>query len=336
MRKEFHNDSEKKWIPDGFHFLGVEEAKTRRDITNRIHSYFQNSLFQEVIPPAFDFSSSFHNHVSDSDKNKIFKVRDASGYEISPSLDLTIQVVKGLAGLGTNNGNSRVYYIGKTIKESDGLSISRREVTQAGAELIGVSDGKTFCEILSLIDGLLSVVGYKKGVTLVLGHMRVIQSILEKMELNPKTLNAVIPNIYSKNIPELKKILVDENSHGLKEVLIHLLLDFDEESIISYLKEANLKFLLGISSIIEETITILSYSKMNLKSIDVCIDFSLFRDLDYYTGFIFQGYGKTEFTPVVTGGAYDTLFEKFSETEKKASGFAFNIDVLEDLLQKER
>jgi hypothetical protein len=31
MRSEFQGGSELKWIPDGFHFLGIEEAKKRRN-----------------------------------------------------------------------------------------------------------------------------------------------------------------------------------------------------------------------------------------------------------------------------------------------------------------
>lgn len=336
LRIEFNIDSEKKWIPDGFHFLGIEEAKNRRLTINKIHHFFEKSSFKEVIPPAFDFTSSFQNHVSESDKNKIFKVRDASGYEISPSLDLTIQVVKGLSGLVPEGEFPKVYYIGKTIKESDGLTISRRETTQAGAELIGSSDGTAFQEIFTMIDGLLKEVGYKNGITIVLGNMNVMLSLLDRLDLDLKTLNSIIPLIYSKNITELKKILKSIHNEELKDALLRLLLDFEEISIFEFLRSINFKYSLALESTIEETEALLAFSKNKLKNIDICIDYSLFRDLDYYTGFIFQGYGKTEFTPLVTGGAYDTLFEKFSKTGRKASGFAFNIDVLEDLLQNNR
>jgi ATP phosphoribosyltransferase regulatory subunit len=62
------------------------------------------------------------------------------------------------------------------------------------------------------------------------------------------------------------------------------------------------------------------------------MDYTLFRDLDYYTGFIFQGYGMGSSYPIFTGGAYDKLFEKFTGQEKKACGFALNIDIFEDII----
>ena len=69
MRSEFQGGSELKWIPDGFHFLGIEEAKKRRNTLDKIHSFFQKNEFNEVSPPTYDFSSSFQNHVIYSDNS---------------------------------------------------------------------------------------------------------------------------------------------------------------------------------------------------------------------------------------------------------------------------
>ena len=43
----------------------------------------------------------------------------------------------------------------------------------------------------------------------------------------------------------------------------------------------------------------------------VSIDFALLRDLDYYTGFIFEGYVPEIGFPLCGGGRYDSLLPKF-------------------------
>ena len=73
------------------------------------------------------------------------------------------------------------------------------------------------------------------------------------------------------------------------------------------------------------------YAKNNL-----IVDFSLIRDLDYYTGYIFHGYLKGNSLPLVTGGVYNHLYEKFSGITRDACGFAVNLDLLQEVLEKKK
>jgi len=333
MRSEFQGGSELKWIPDGFHFLGIEEVKKRRNTLDKIHSFFQQNEFDEVLPPTFDFSSSFQNHVIYSDKKKIIKSRDNRGVEISPSPDLTLQVVKGMAGFNSEFINSNVYYIGKIIKDIEGEINSRREFTQAGAEILGSSDVQSIKKILFLMDGLCNQLAIPQPITLVLGNVSIVISLLRSMGYPLESISKIIPFVYSKNKKELWDVLGDYNDKpDLKEILFKLFLSFDFLDIFTDLKILNQKYNLRISEIIDDSEQLLNYSKNNLNNISLCMDYTLFRDLDYYTGFIFQGYGMGSSYPIFTGGAYDKLFEKFTGQEKKACGFALNIDIYEDII----
>jgi ATP phosphoribosyltransferase regulatory subunit len=333
MKKEYRKGSEIKWIPDGFHFLGLQEAKKRRNNLNKIHAYFLENNFEEVDPPRFDFSSSFYNHIIDADKSKLFKARDLKGNEISPSIDLTLQVVKGIAGSSNIDKNLKVYYIGKIIKDSDGSTGSRREICQAGAEVIGTSDSSSIKNILFLINGLLKTLTLETKVTLVLGNMAVILSILNKIGVTREEMPIVLNLLYSKNKVELENILINFNTYPeLKKIFFKLLLSFNPSEILTELKLLNDKFTLGIGSNLTDTEDIFQYASNNLENINLCLDYSLYRDLDYYTGFIFQAYTDGSSEPILSGGAYDKLFEKFTGVERKACGFALNVDVYEDII----
>lgn len=336
MRSEFLGSSELKWIPDGFHFLGIEEAKKRRSTLNKIHSFFQEYKFQEVLPSGYDFTSSFQNHIMNSDKKKIFKSKDNRGVEISPSLDLTLQVVKGMAGFNSELSESNVYYIGKIIKDTEAEMGGRREYTQAGAEIIGSSHVNSIIKIFQLMDGLCKYLEIPHKITLVVGNVGVVMSILEIIGFPYYSISELIPLIYSKNKLELKKILNNYMKFPeLNDFLYKLHLSFDPNIILPELKILNTKYDLKISEIIEESEILFNASMENMNHLNLCLDCTLFRDLDYYTGFIFQGYGISSSQPIFTGGAYDKLFEKFTGQEKRACGFALNIDIYEDIIGNE-
>ncbi len=333
MKKEYRKGSEIKWIPDGFHFLSPVEAKKRRNNLDKIHAYFLENNFEEVDPPIFDFSSSFYDHIIYADKSKLFKARDLKGNEISPSIDLTLQVVKGIAGSGNIDKNLKVYYIGKIIKDSDGSTGSRREFCQAGAEVIGNSDSSTIKNILLLMNGLLKTLNIESKVTLVMGNMDVILSILNKIGVTEEEISIVLNLLYSKNKVELENILIKFNTYPeLKKIFFKLLLSFNPSEILPELKSVNEKYNLGMGSNLIDTEDIFQYAINNLENINLCLDYSLYRDLDYYTGFIFQAYTDGSPEPILSGGAYDKLFEKFTGVERKACGFALNVDVYEDIL----
>ncbi|NBU97489.1 MAG: hypothetical protein EBS19_04600, partial [Spirochaetia bacterium] len=107
---------------------------------------------------------------------------------------------------------------------------------------------------------------------------------------------------------------------------------FNPGEILPELKLLNEKFNLGMGNNLIETEDIFQYAYDNLENINMCLDYSLYRDLDYYTGFIFQAYTEGSPEPILSGGAYDRLFEKFTGVERKACGFALNVDVYEDIL----
>ncbi|MCB1178746.1 MAG: ATP phosphoribosyltransferase regulatory subunit [Leptospiraceae bacterium] len=334
MKKEYRTGTEIKWIPDGFHFLGPEETEKRRKLLGNLHSFFVDRGFLEVKPPGFDYSSTFYEHVSDTEKGKILKSRDLDGNEISPSLDLTIQVVKGMSGYKGKKGSSKVYYTGRIFKDAGRGLGRRREILQAGAEIIGHSNGNTFKLLLSLIDEILEKFYINRKLTIVLGNILVVSSIFDKLNFTEYQRKLLTGFIYRKDSFEITQFLKSiEISTDQIQVIVDLLLGFiPGNKVPDELKKLNQDWNLNLEETFKETEDILSYcSKM--KNLDLCLDYSLVRDMDYYTGFILHGYAGSNSTPVITGGAYDILFEKFSVEPKRACGFAININIFEELLE---
>lgn len=333
MKSHGKNISEIKWSPAGFHFLGPEDALQRRKLLDKIYWFFKEKGYVEVIPPGFDFSSSFSHYVSLSEQGKILKTRDLAGSEISPSIDLTIQVVKGMAGFAMKQGIQRIFYTGKVVKDNFKSSGERREFTQAGAEILGHSNGNAFKMLLSQVDSLHKLLEVSGKWTIVLGNTSVFSMITEYLKLNKQNKEILSRLLYSKDIFNLEQFL-DEyvSKKDIKYFLKKIILSMEEDELNKELLNISAKYKLKLEDCINESNGILQYSNKNLDSLDVCLDYSLIRDMDYYTGFVFHGYAEGLANPVIMGGAYDHLFEEFSGVSKRACGYAINIDMLEELV----
>ncbi|MCX7998469.1 MAG: ATP phosphoribosyltransferase regulatory subunit [Leptospiraceae bacterium] len=336
MNRDLQKHTELKWHPDGVHFLGPEEAKFRREILSQFESFFSKKGFQEVFLPSFDFSASFEHHVVSSERAKILKARDIQGIELSPSLDLTVQVVKGLAGYASElKASSKVFYFGKIFRDKPKGDGSRRETLQFGAEILGHSNGNTFKLLLSLIHSFLLEIGFSSPVTIVLGNMKIVQKILDLFQLDELESERFLELLYTKNLPFLREFLEKKNLNSFISFLETLILGVnDADDLIRLVETFNYQHKLGLEDCLDETSDILAYSKKHLSKIDLCLDYSFVRDIDYYTGFVFYGFADRESNPFVMGGAYDNLFERFSGVHKNACGLAFQIDTLEELLKK--
>jgi ATP phosphoribosyltransferase regulatory subunit len=327
--------AENKWIPDGFHFLGVEESKSRRALLDKIYIFFREKGYSEVTPPGFDFTSSFSNYIASNEEDKILKLKDSSGKDISPSFDLTLQVVKGLAGFTEEGLNQKVFYTGKIVKENYKQNTDRREIFQVGAEILGHSNANTFKMLFSHINDLVKEFNLKHKLTLILGNVNVIKTILSKFEFDREESSHFAKLLYQKDLPSLKEYMKNKKiDSNIQNLIAELTLSFDLNSSHKILKELTSRLNLDLNKFLIETEDLSEFSS-KLDSIDFCIDYSLVSDLDYYTGFLFQGYYTNISYPIFMGGAYDHLFFKFANIEKNACGFAFNLDNIEGIVRRE-
>lgn len=325
--------SEKKWIPDGFHFFGPNESSERRELLNSLGSKLKEFKYSEVFLPSFDYSSSFLLTMSAEDSSALYRFRDSDGNEISPSADLTVQAVKGMAGFAHRKENQRIFYQGKIFRDYGRKSGSRKEILQVGAEHIGGSGAPAILGILKEISGLFSGIKLRSPLTVVIGNVGVFHSVLESLELSRSEKRQLSFLLYRKNLPEIRRFLESRNASRIFPVLESLCLGF-----VSHKEDLGKKFAsLGLSDsfqkIISETGEIIG-SLGKTPGLEFCSDYTLIPDLEYYTGFVFQGYVSGSSEPVLTGGAYDHLYELFSGTQKDACGFAINVDALEAVLDQ--
>ncbi|TGK06669.1 ATP phosphoribosyltransferase regulatory subunit [Leptospira semungkisensis] len=323
--------SEKKWIPDGFHFLGPNESSERRKLLDSLSSGLKGFGYSEVFLPSFDYSSSFLLTVSAEDSSALYRFRDSDGNEISPSADLTVQAVKGMAGFAHRKENQRIFYQGKIFRDYGRKSGSRKEVLQIGAEHIGGSGASAILGILKEISSLFSALSLKSPLTIVLGNVNVFHSVLESLDLSRSEKRQLSFLLYRKNLPEIRRFLEKKGGMKIYPVLEALCLGFYSNAVDLASKFSSAGLSDSFQKIVSDTGEILK-SLGQVPGVEFCADYTLIPDLEYYTGFVFQGYVSGSSEPVLTGGSYDHLYELFSGTQKDACGFAVHVDALESIL----
>lgn len=329
--------SEIRWIPDGFHFHGPEKSVLRRRILNKITDIFLNLEYKEVFLPEFDYSATFTGHLSEGDQSSVLKSKDYAGSEISPSADLTIQVVKGIAGNHIDL-TQKIFYTSNIVKDNKVHNGRRRQTLQAGAEVIGNSDIATVKNLINEINSIVKSFNIQDEFVLVIGNTEVFKSIAAPWRMNKN----VTKLFYSKDWTRISKFLKDRGANkDILELFYGILFEYDSDKIFEKLDKAQRSvsgkdslgetYTMNIENIVYETKGIIGQ-----KELKIYPDFSLVRDLDYYTGYIFQGYLKGHSLPLVTGGVYNQLYEKFNGIPRDACGFAMNLDLLEEVLEKRK
>jgi ATP phosphoribosyltransferase regulatory subunit len=332
--------SEQKWIPDGFHFLGPEESKNRRNLLQSFSELFEKEGYSEITLPSFDYSNSFRSQLQDG-LESLLVAKDWDGNELSPGVDLTLQVVKGMAARSHWEENQNVYYFAKKIRDHKKRNASRREVLQVGVESLGNSDTNHLISQIKILKKLWDNTLPNKTFTLVFGHSSFFRTILEILGWNEEQTNVLRQFLYTKNLPELVSLAARENTSETHMQIIQLLLKPILSSEMGVFKKTletvlSKDELLNVKHDLESITSFFEVWNKEMKGIFCIFDPALVRDLSYYTGFMFQGYVEQDPEPVFAGGVYNDLYASFTGIQKDACGFALHLDAIEVMLNKEK
>jgi len=222
--------------------------------------------------------------------------------------------------------------LSSAFQSKNSQSLSLKEKTQAGVELIGADSLKSDLEMLMLLFKTMKAVKVEEPL-IDIGHADLINEIFADLHLNEKQKIELRKLLAAKNRVGVKNYLKKVNlSKDVEQVLLRLPVLFGSpKKVISELETMPLS---------EETIEVLKtlgelFNK--LEDFDllkyITFDPMLISRHGYYTGLIFKGYAEGYNNLLAGGGRYDNLTEKFG-VEEAAVGFALEIENLLDYLNK--
>lgn len=306
----------KDWI--GF------DTKKRRFIEEKARQICKKYNINEIITPVFEHTELFvrsTGEASDIVKKEMYTFLDKKGRSISLKPEGTAGVIRAYIenGIFQEPAPHKLFYITSAYRYENPANGRFREHTQFGLEFIGSDSSYAEAEVISLAYNFLSSLNIKN----IKLSVNCIGSFQERKAFNDALINFVKPQIdcFCNDCKERINInpvrIIDCKNEKCKEILKQA------PSTIDFLTPEQ-------KSRFETTIAILK----NI-DIDVKIDNTIVRGLDYYTGIVFEFIEENGLT-ICGGGRYDNLVKDLDgKVDSPAVGFGMGIERLVNIIPEE-
>ncbi|WP_066637156.1 ATP phosphoribosyltransferase regulatory subunit [Desulfolucanica intricata] len=319
-------------VPPGVRDLLPGEARAKREIEEKFVALVRAWGYQEVNTPVYEYYENLLSRDS-FQEDKMFKFLDRSGHVLALRPDMTRPIARLAATrLKEVPLPMRLFYTGHTFSYEEPQVGRQRESYQAGIEILGESSADADAETVVLATKALLNAGIR-DFQVSLGHVGIFHGLMEDLGLSET------------QVEELKKAIGNKDFVKLRELLSNFKIPRENQNKV--LKALNLR---GGAEVLKEAreLTESDKARRALKNMEeifsvlqayqveryVTVDLGLLRELDYYTGLVFEGYSAALGFPLCGGGRYDKLVGKFGR-ELPATGFALGVEKVMLVLERE-
>ncbi len=326
-----------KWsiyTPEGVQDILYEECYIKRNIEDNVRKVFQSCGYFEIETPTLEFYDTFSVDEDSIPQETMFKFFDQQGRILVLRPDLTIPVAR-IASTKYKDFEYplRFSYIGNTFRYNESGGGKQKEFTQAGVELLGPKTPEADAEIIITAINALKATGLE-NFQIDIGQVDFFKGLMEETGLSVHHVKQMRLLIDRKDFIGMEDIINKcDVSPNLKELVLDLPQLFGTVEIIDRVE----KIVSG-----QRSLYALDYLRHILDILEDCglkkyvsIDLGMVQSLNYYTGIIFRGFTHGVGFPVLSGGRYDNLLEKFGE-RCPATGFSIGINLVMNALERQR
>lgn len=342
--------------PKGTRDYSSEVLLKRNYLKKILQKAFESFAFEPLETPSFEKLSTLTGKYGDEGDRLIFKIlnsgeklkkadlnsfkeNDLKKFSFSISekalrYDLTVPLARYVAG----NQNDLIFpfrrYQMQNVWRADRPQHGRfQEFCQCDADIVGVKSLLQEIEMISLFDHIFNNVNLK-GVTVKINHRKIIEGIVNLTENKNKLVDytVAIDKLEKVGIEGVEKELI---SKGFRESDIDKIkniikLEGSPEIILDELEDALKDSNKGLEGINELRYIFSKLNCFEFKSINIKIDLTLARGLNYYTGTIVEVMGpeNVKMGSIGGGGRYDDLTNSFGLKNMSGIGVSFGFDRL--------
>lgn len=289
------------------------------------HIYGYDEIETATFEP-YDLYSAVEGIITQDDMVKII---GPSGKVLVLRPDVTIPVARLITKHAKHNRQiERYFYVTDVFKQNiNGVVVHK----QMGVELFGDDSAEVDAEVLALAHDLLTNLPFI-DFTIEVGHAQFVEQILKKIALAHDDMKQLKQYIQTKNKADLKAFLT---RHQVSKSLQHVILEIPDlygpaKQVIQRART------LSLNNEMNQAVNHLEYMYhlLDLYGITekIVLNLGLINHMDYYSDVIFQGFIANVGEPVLMGGRYDTLTEKFG-VMMPAIGFGCDIQLMMDGLK---
>lgn len=256
---------------------------------------------------------------------RIITFNDTDGKLLALKPDVTLSIIKN--GSDVKGCKQKVCY-NENVYRVSGRTEQYKEILQTGLECIGDIDAYDLYEVVSL--AVQSLAAVSDRFLLQVSHLGILSALLDEAGGDETFRREVTHCVAEKNAHDLARICAENNIspaqtekltrfvgiYGVRDQVLRQLETLcTQPDAVRALEE-----LKALSALLDGT-----------EHADrVCFDFSIVNDMNYYNGFVFQGFLEGVSENVLAGGQYDHLMHRMHRN-CGAVGFALYLDLLEEL-----
>lgn len=314
-----------KALPAGSKMFLPDQAERKRRIETRLLQVFSRWGFRQIVTPAFDlYEPGAGGEVRDA---QTFRLVDReTGGLLALRSDVTPQIAR-LAGtiLSDRPRPLRLSYVTNVFRHAHVAGVLQREFWQAGVELIGLVSIEADVEMIAIAVECLELNGLK-NIRMSLSHSAFIGGLLKGLRLDDGHQGDLLDAVSRRDASGLESLIADlRTKDGDARVFLELPELFGGEEILA--KAGKRVKNAASKRAVEELKQVHRMLEMYGLADRVIYDLSDFRDFDYYTGVLFEGFVEGSGYPVCGGGRYDRLVGQYG-TDALGTGIAIDLDEL--------
>lgn len=314
-----------KAMPAGSKVFLPNQAERKRRVETRLLEVFARWGFRQIVTPAFDlYEPGAGGQVRDA---QTFRLVDReTGGLLALRSDVTPQIAR-LAGtvLADHPRPLRLSYATNVFRHAHVAGVLQREFWQAGVELIGLVSLEADVEMIAIAVECLQQNGVE-NIRMSLSHSAFIRGLLDELRLNDGRQDDLLDAVSRRDASSLESLIARlPSKSGDARVFLDLPELFGGKEILA---RAGKKVKNRVSKkAVEELEQVQRMLEMYGLADRVIYDLSDFRDFDYYTGVLFEGFVEGSGYPVCGGGRYDRLVGQYG-TDALGTGIAIDLDEL--------
>ena len=290
------------WLPQEFAF--------KQSVEDRIAVVFDRWSYARILTPTFESYESLERGLGEKLMRQTFRFSDPLGEELALRTEMTTPIARVVS---TRLRNAtlpiRLSYIAPAYRYEEPQLGRMREFTQAGAELIGAAGADADAEALFMAVETLDAVGLADA-QFDINDSAIVDGALLSLGLSAAAVRSWKEAIAARNLVDLDGFAARDGVRTERYALLRrLVVTRGTEDVLAMARE--LAPNPEAQAAIYRLERILARAAALGFGARVAIDPALLRDLEYYTGFVFEGFlGDLGFS-LCGGGRYDALLPRF-------------------------
>lgn len=304
-------------LPSGSRDVLPEEARELRAISEGVRGVFESAGYGEVKTPTLEYADVLARGDL-GDVTPTYRLVDDRGAWLALRSDMTVPIARVAATrYPADSEPLRFWYDRIAYQPVPALQGRAHEVQQVGVELVGIPGGEGDQEVLRLAAQALDAVDLPDA-RLVVGDARLSETLLRGAGLGDAAIAAAHDALVGGQFVTLEQVLASAGlaSDEVQKVVGLLRTRGPADLLADHARDLDIH-----AAELARTIGALPPEARAR----VIVDVGLVRDLDYYSGLVFDVVDPALGEPIGGGGRYDELVGRFG-ADRPAVGFALAVD----------